>query len=153
MDGMFSQLLKPHLTRIYPVEVEEIRANISKEMRIIDTLEPVMNQHRLIIDKKCIQSDYDSAREHFSPDKAPQYMLFYQMSRLSKERGSLRHDDRLDALAQGVKFFLDYLDVDQAHQKKMRKEESTDRLLQQFANEWYEEHGSSNRNSIRLWSK
>ena len=149
---MFSQLLKPHLSRIYPVEIEEIRANISKEMRIIDTLEPVMNQHRLIFDKKCIQEDYDSARIHFSPDKAPQYMLFYQMSRLSKERGSLRHDDRLDALAQGVKVFLDYLDVDQEFQKKIKKEESTDRLLQSFAEEWYEEHGS-NRNSIRLWNR
>ena len=142
MDGMYTKLLAPHVSRVYPCEIEEVRATAQKELRIIDALEPVMNQHRLIFDKKCIQEDYDTAREHFSADKAPQYMPFYQLSRLSKERGSLRHDDRLDALAQGVKFYLDYLDVDQETQKKMRSEESTDRLLQKFQNEWMEEHGS-----------
>lgn len=151
-DGMYTQLLKPHVSRIYPVEIEEVRANAQKELRIIDALEPVMNQHRLIFDKKTIQEDYDTARVHFSPDKAPQYMLFYQLSRLSKERGSLRHDDRLDALAQGVKFFLDYLDVDQEFQKQQRKEEAIDRMLNNFADEWMEDHGRS-RNTIRLWRK
>lgn len=152
MDGMYTKLLTPHVSRIYPVEIEEVRANAQKELRIIDALEPVMNQHRLIFDKKTIQEDYDTARVHFSPDKAPQYMLFYQLSRLSKERGSLRHDDRLDALAQGVKFFLDYLDVDQEFQKQQRKEESIDRMLNNFADEWMEDHGRS-RNTIRLWRK
>jgi len=151
-DGMFSKLLTPFVTKVHPCEIEEVRATAQKELRIIDALEPVMNQHRLIFDPKTIQDDYDTARANFSPDKAPQYMLFYQLSRLSKERGSLRHDDRLDALAQGVKYFLDYLDVDQAYQKNLRDEESTDRLLQGFANDWLEEHGS-NRNDIKLWSR
>lgn len=150
---MFTQLLKPHVTRIYPCEIEENHVTAQKELRIIDALEPVMNQHRLIFDAKTIQDDYDSARAAYSPDKAPQYMLFYQLSRLSKERGSLRHDDRLDALAQGVKFFLDYLDVDQAFQKNIRKEESTDRLLQSFTDDWMSEHGGNNQNKIRLWRK
>jgi hypothetical protein len=151
-DSMYTQLLKPHLGRIYPCDVEDIRVNSQKELRIIDSLEPVMNQHRLIFDKKCIQDDYDSARASFSPDKATQYMLFYQLSRLSKERGSLRHDDRLDALAQGVKYFLDYLDVDQEFQKNLRKEESIDRMLDSFTNDWLEEHGGQ-KNTIRLWRK
>ena len=151
-DGMFTQLLKPFVSRIYPVDIEEIRVTSQKELRIIDALEPVMNQHRLIFDQKTIQDDYDSARLSYSPDKAPQYMLFYQLSRLSKERGSLRHDDRLDALAQGVKYFLDYLDVDQEFQKNIRKEESVDRLLSGFQNDWLDEHGG-NQNTIRLWGK
>ena len=37
---MYSQLLKPHLGRIYPCALEEVRQNIQKELRIIDTLEP-----------------------------------------------------------------------------------------------------------------
>ena len=151
-DGMFTKLLQPFVSRVYPCEIEEIRVTSQKELRIIDTLEPVMNQHRLIFDPKTILDDYDSARIAYSPDKAPQYMLFYQLSRLSKERGSLRHDDRLDALAQGVKYFLDYLDVDQEFQKNIRKEESIDRMLAKFSSEWMEENGQSN-GSIRLWRK
>ena len=152
-DSMYTQLLKPHLNRIYPCEVIDIRVNSQKELRIIDALEPVLNQHRLIFDQKVVIEDYETARQHYSPDKATQYMLFYQLSRLSKERGSLRHDDRLDALAQGVKYFLDYLDVDQEFQKNLRQEESTDRLLQSFTNDWLEEHGGSKQNNIRLWRK
>lgn len=151
-DGMYTQLLKPHMSRIYPCEIEENHVTAQKELRIIDALEPVMNQHRLIFDAKTIQDDYDSARLSYSPDKAPQYMLFYQLSRLSKERGSLRHDDRLDSLAQAVNYFQDYLDVDQVHQKNIRKEESTDRLLQSFANDWMDEHGTK-KDTIRLWRK
>jgi hypothetical protein len=151
-DGMFKQLLLPHVSKVYPVEIEEVRVTAQKELRIIDALEPVMNQHRLIFDPKTIQEDYDSARMAYSPDKAPQYMLMYQLSRLSKERGSLRHDDRLDVLGLGVKFFLDYLDVNQEQQKNMRREESTDRLLQSFADDWMDEHGGQ-KNTIRLWRK
>jgi hypothetical protein len=80
-------------------------------------------------------------------------MLFYQLSRLSKERGSLRHDDMLDSLAQGVQYFLDYLDVNQEFQKNERKSESTDRLLESFAKDWMDEHGGGNKNTIRLWRK
>jgi hypothetical protein len=152
-DGMYTKLLTPHVHKVYPVEIEEIRATAQKELRIIDALEPVMNQHRLIVDSRVIQDDYDSARAAFSPDTAPHYMLMYQLSRLSKERGSLRKDDRLDCLAQGVKYFLDYLDVNQEFQKNLRQEESTDRLLQSFTNDWMDEHGGSKQNNIRLWRK
>jgi hypothetical protein len=151
-DGMYTKLLTPHVHKVYPCEIEEIRATAQKELRIIDALEPVMNQHRLIFDAKVIQDDYESARASFSPDIAPHYMLMYQLSRLSKERGSLRKDDRLDCLAQGVKFFLDYLDVNQEQQKNIRAEESTDRLLAGFANDWLDEHGGQ-KDTIRLWRK
>jgi hypothetical protein len=48
-DGMFTKLLTPFLTRIYPCSTEEVKHSIQKEKRIIDTLEPVMNQHRLMV--------------------------------------------------------------------------------------------------------
>ena len=67
-DGMFNQLLVPIISKIHPVTLTEVRHNTQKEKRIIDVLEPVMNQHRLIVDKKVIQSDYDSC-QHLSPRK------------------------------------------------------------------------------------
>jgi hypothetical protein len=101
-DGMFTQLLKPVLGRIYPCTVEEVRHSQQKEHRIIDTLEPVMSTHRLIVDQKLIQKDHDTARD-------PKYALFYQMTRLTKDRGSLIHDDRLDALAIAVNYWTEHM--------------------------------------------
>lgn len=130
-DGMFTELLKPHLRRIYPVGIEEVRHNIQKERRIIDTLEPVMNQHRLVIDKKVIQQDYASTK-HLPPEKALKYQLFYQMSRITFERGSLAHDDRLDALAIAGGYWVNQMAQDVDIKVKQRQEELLDKELEVF---------------------
>jgi len=152
-DGMFSQLLKPFLGRIYPCEIEEVRQNQQKELRIIDTMEPLLNQHRLIVDPSVVSMDYDTAMENFDSDKAPQYMLFYQLSRLSKDRGSLKHDDRLDSLAMAIKYFTDILDVDQQLRAKQKKEEQLDKALDKFVDEWYENTGSNKNHGLKLWGR
>ena len=110
-DGMVGELFKKHLQNTkQAIDVEEVRANVRKEDRIIDSLEPVMNQHRLIIDRKVIEWDFKS-----NPDAAPEerllYMLFYQMSRMCREKFAVKHDDRLDCLAQGVKYYTDALSI------------------------------------------
>lgn len=107
-DGMFTALFRPVLARIHPqcsIDPDGFRTHIRKEARIIDTLEPVMNQHRLIVAESVIQKDRDTENPH--------YQLFYQMTRLTKEKGSLRHDDRLDALAIAVWFWQERLNRDQ----------------------------------------
>jgi len=124
-DGMFSQLLKPVLGRIYPCSVEEVRHSQQKELRIIDTLEPVMGQHRLIVDQKLIQKDYDTA-----PD--PKYSLFYQLTRITRDRGSLVHDDRLDALAIAVAFWTEAMARDNNKAVDRMKEDFLDRELKNF---------------------
>ena len=49
-DGIVGELFKKHLQNTkQAIDVEEIRANVRKEDRIIDSLEPVLNQHRLIV--------------------------------------------------------------------------------------------------------
>jgi len=101
-DGMFSQLLKPILGRIYPCTIEEVRSSTQKELRIIDTLEPVMSSHRLIVDQKIITSDYETAID-------PTNSLFYQMTRITRDRAALRHDDRLDALAMAVAYWVEHM--------------------------------------------
>ena len=132
-DGMFTALLKPVLAKIYKVTVEEVRHSTQKERRIIDTLEPVMNQHRLVINRKVIEQDYDSTR-HLSPDKALKYQLFYQMSRITRGKGSLAHDDRLDVLAMGVNYWTEQMSQDADRQIKARKAELLDRELEDFMN-------------------
>lgn len=132
-DGMFTELLKPFLKKIYPVTTEEVRHSKQKELRIIDTLEPVMNQHKLIIDPKVIQKDYDSVQHH-PPEKAQRYMLTYQMTRVTKTRGALAHDDRLDALAMGVAYWVEQMAADVDMEMQQRKEEALMNELDKFVN-------------------
>jgi hypothetical protein len=94
-DGMFAQLLRPVVNKIHPVEVvDDKRSNGQKEMRIADVMEPLMNQHRLVVDAKLVERDYKSGE--------PAYQLFYQLTRLTRDRGSLKHDDRSGRRSAGL---------------------------------------------------
>ena len=110
-DGMFTELIKPYFQRQYPVTLEEVRHSKQKELRIIDTLEPIMNQHRLVVDPKVIEKDWQSV-SHYPPEKAPRYTLIHQMTRMSRERGAVAHDDRLDALAMAVGYWVEQMAAD-----------------------------------------
>ena len=122
-DGIVSELFRKHLVQTKQnIDIEEVRANVRKEDRIIDALEPVLNQHRLIVDRSVIEWDFKS-----NPDAPPEerllYMLFYQMSRMCREKGAVKHDDRLDSLAQGVKYFTDCLAISAYEQMKLNRQE------------------------------
>ena len=131
-DGIVGELFKKHLQMTgQAIDVEEVRANVRKEDRIIDSLEPVMNQHRLVVDKKVIEWDYASNKDE-APEKRLMYMLFYQMGRMCREKGAIKHDDRLDCLAQGVKYFTDALSISAHESIKARKAEEWQSMLQDF---------------------
>jgi len=130
-DGMFTQLLKPVLGKIYRVNTEEVKHSIQKERRIIDTLEPPLTSHRLIIDRKVIEKDFDSTR-HLPPEKALRYQLMYQMSRITRVKGALAHDDRLDVLAMAVSYWTEQMAQDADDQMDRRKEEMLQKSLEDF---------------------
>ena len=131
-DGIVAELFRKHMAQTkYAVAIEETRANVRKEDRIIDTLEPVLNQHKLCIDKSVIEWDYKSNPDT-APEKRLQYMLFYQMSRMCREKGAVRHDDRIDALAQGVKYFTDILSISAQQAIIDRRREEWNDLLEGF---------------------
>ena len=131
-DGLIAELFKKHLQQTNQgIDVEEVRANVRKEERIIDALEPILNQHRLVVDRNVIDWDYNSNKDD-APEKRLLYMLFYQMSRMCREKGAVRHDDRLDALAQGVKYFTDAMSISAQEVIKQRKREDWNDLLESF---------------------
>jgi len=132
-DGMFMELLKPILRKIHNVTIEEIRSNVQKEKRIIDTLEPVMNQHRLVIDPKIIEKDYNTIQD-YPVETQCRYMLFHQMTRITKEKGALIHDDRLDALQMAVQYWVDFMAADAEMEIQTRKEELLDIEIENFIN-------------------
>ena len=129
-DGIVAELFKKHLQQTkQSIFIEETRANVRKEDRIIDSLEPILNQHRLIINRSVVEWDYTSNKDEAS-EKRLLYMLFYQMSRMCREKFAVRHDDRLDCLAQGVKYFTDALSISAERQIVQRRIEEFEAILQ-----------------------
>ena len=131
-DGIVCELFKKHIQQTkQAIFTEETRANVRKEDRSIDSLEPVLNQHKLIVNRSVIEWDYKS-----NPDEAPElrlmYMLFYQMSRMCREKGAVKHDDRLDCLAQGVKYYTDALSISAQEAIKDRKRQEWNSMLEDF---------------------
>ena len=129
-DGIVGELFKKHLQQTkQAIDVEEVRANVRKEDRIIDALEPVLNQHRLVIDRSVVEWDFNSNKDQ-PPEERLLYMLFYQMSRMCREKGAVKHDDRLDCLAQGVKYFTDAMSISAYETVKLRKQEEWSDLME-----------------------
>tara|TARA_B100000575_G_scaffold18031_2_gene12527 strand:+ start:627 stop:2294 length:1668 start_codon:yes stop_codon:yes gene_type:complete len=130
-DGMFTALFQPVLAKIHRVTINEVRHSVQKEKRILDVLEPVMNRHKLIVDESVIQSDFNST-QHLPADKSLKYQLFYQMTRLTRDRGSLAHDDRLDVLAIAVNYWTEQMSRDVDEAMHYHKNEKLQRELESF---------------------
>jgi len=131
-DGIVSELFKKHIQQTkQQILIDEVRANVRKEDRIIDSLEPVLNQHRLVIDRGVINWDYNSNSES-APENRLLYMLFYQMSRMCRMKYAVKHDDRLDVLAMGVKYFTDALSISAQDEIKLRKRQEWEDILDAF---------------------
>ena len=97
-----------------------------------DCLEPIMSTHRLCIDRKVLEEDYNSVQDSDRGERAVQYSLAYQMSRLTRSKGSLAQDDRLDALAMGCAHFGEMLAKDAQTQMQKRKDELSDIAIEKF---------------------
>ncbi len=115
-DGMFASLLSPVLGRIRGnCAINEERVSGQKEPRIIDTLEPAMATHRIVI----------------SPEVAKNKELMLQVSRITRDRGALRHDDQVEALSGAVRYFRDRLAIDA--EKKVAEERRDESLREHKA--------------------
>ena len=104
--GMFGEILGQFMRPQYPVAVEGVRSSGQKEQRIIDTLEPVLRSHKLVIDHSCL------LRDSLLDNKS--YSFQHQLTRVTKDRGCLKFDDRLDVVSIGVKYFIDVAGVNTA---------------------------------------
>ena len=109
-DGMFAKLFLPVLKKYHNCAITEDRSKTQKELRIIDTLEPVMNRHKLIVNEEVVRREQKLIE---NDEKLIHYNLFYQMTRLTKDRGSLKHDDKIDALAGAVQYWLNSMSRDE----------------------------------------
>jgi hypothetical protein len=124
-DGMFTKMLQPFLREIHPCSVEDApRASVQKEKRMLDVLEPILNQHRLVIDDRVVRAD-------FLVDD-PHRQLLYQLTRLTRERGALRFDDRLDALTGAVAYWVEQMARSQDEAVGKASDRAIDAELKKF---------------------
>lgn len=108
-DGMFTNLFKPILYRTHQCHVDEVHHTKQKERRIIDTIEPVLNRHKLVVNRSIIERDH---RDNCDTGDI-KHSLMYQLTHISKDRGSLRHDDALDALAIAIAYHVEQMIIDE----------------------------------------
>jgi Holliday junction resolvasome RuvABC endonuclease subunit len=139
-DGMYQALFEPVVNKIHPCSIEEVKHSQQKERRIIDTLEPVISRHKLIMDKRVIEDDYRTAQAYEADNKFTK-TLIYQMTRVNYDRGALKHDDRLDALAIAVSYWVENMSQDDDRGISSQKNEALDKELQKFM-----ESASGNKN-------
>lgn len=102
-DGMFAKLLETHVNAIRPCRIEGMKVTGMKEARIISWLEPVMKQHRLVMDLSVLRADLLSPMAHRG---------LYQLTHIQNARGALKHDDMVDVLSMGVCYWSEYLNAD-----------------------------------------
>ena len=126
--GMFNQLFMPVLNEIHPkCGVEEAPwSKGQKEKRIIDTLEPLMNTHRVVVDRQVIVKDLKEAREN------REYSLFYQLSRVTKDRGALAHDDRVESFAGACAYWVENMSRDERKADDTERERKQNQELKRF---------------------
>jgi hypothetical protein len=135
-DGMFTALLNPYFLRDdYPVTLEEVKHSVQKEKRILDTLEPLLGTSRLVMDKGVIEADYKTIKD-YSLETQHQYSLIYQLTRLTREKGSLVHDDRLDSLAIACSYFKDAAAADADTEQQAKRNEDLDKELEKFMEDY-----------------
>jgi hypothetical protein len=130
-DGMYTQLLKPVMAKVWDVTIEEVKHSVQKEKRLCDALEPVVQGHRLILDRRLIDTDYDSINQ-YGIETAHQYSFIYQFTRLTREKGALYHDDRLDALAIAVMYWTEQMAADADTEQRDHKEQELNKELERF---------------------
>ena len=124
-DGAYLKMLEKRLIDIHNCETEDVRATTQKEARIIDMLEPLMNQHRIIVDRSAIDKDFDrpSAKS-----------LTYQLTHLTRDRGSLVHDDLIDVWEIGAKDMIEYLAMGEKMTLVRAEDDKASKIADMFKN-------------------
>jgi hypothetical protein len=148
-DGMFLKLVSPAVHKAWArwnenhktsehggTTITEVKSgNQFKEQRILSVLEPVTQGHRLVVNREVINSDLRSLEDVDGEENRKYYSLFYQFTHLTKEKDSLREDDRLEALACAIGMLAEKLGIDPVGMARQRRQEREEDILEQILRE------------------
>ena len=149
--GAFAKMWSPVLLKYYEdktgkracPKIIDDWVNTQKEIRMAETLDPIMARHRLIVNHKVFENDWQSVQD-YPIDKRTIYTLANQMNKLTLERNALIHDDRLDSLASAVRRFVDRMNVDE----KMREAQKATSENMKMMAEWQKKPLNQNINVV-----
>lgn len=91
--------------------IDEVWETGQKELRIIDILEPMIGAGKLVIYDGLIEKDWQLC-QRYPTELREVYSLWHQLARITRDKGSLLHDDRLDAVAGSARYWVDALSID-----------------------------------------
>ena len=111
--GAFTEVWLTILRQHCECAVEDDFVTGQKELRIIETLEPVIARGSLIVNKSVIDEDRDACSKYPAAQRLL-FSLFHQMSKITRDKGCLNHDDRLDAVEGAVRHWLKVIGIDQS---------------------------------------
>ena len=80
-----------------------------------------------MVNADLIEKDFDSTQA-YSVEHHHRYQLFFQLTRITRDKGALANDDRLDALAMAMAYWAKALSVEtdkvvQTNRDKLMKQE------------------------------
>lgn len=121
-DGAFAKIFEPYVAKyLTNVAIVETRAKGQKEIRIINTLEPLLNQHKIIIDKTLLDRDSKSSLSS---------SFTYQLSHLTRERDCLKEDDRIDSFEMLCAYAIEnFFGVNEERLEEISKEKELEDIM------------------------
>jgi hypothetical protein len=131
-DGTVTALLNRVMGEVgYRLPIEGIRNYKNKTERIIDTLEPLYNQGRIILHKRVIEQSNRIAKEY-----GVEHAFCFQMSHLIKDGEQLEHDDCIDSLELGLSQIIGVAKSDPYQRRNQQLiEEQRRMILERFGEE------------------
>lgn len=152
--GAFASSWRPVLARTYKAagknycpSIDDVWETGQKELRIIDTLEPIIARHRLIVHEDIITYDHESVSK-YPLDKRETYKFFHQFAKISRAKGALVHDDSLDAVAGSVRKWIENVAVDE----KIRMTQKVTDENVEFFKQWGGDIGKNSNGVLGLSS-
>lgn len=114
--GAFKEVFQPIMLEVaqkhgFQPGVDEELVKGQKELRIIETLAPVMARGSLWVTARAI-SEEDQYLEGIPAGKGASYSLWHQLNNITRAKGCLAHDDSVESLASCVNLFREELALD-----------------------------------------
>lgn len=142
----------PRFGRAQLPQVIPVHNNANKEMRIIQTLDPIINTGRMVITPEAIMSDFISASDK-GVESYADYTLTAQISNFSP-RDKLPFDDRIDCLQGAAARLATHLSITPVKQQEDEQYERFKEYLERpiLGLETFESvFGSKNATDTRTW--
>ena len=153
--GALAQNWRPELQKFYlektgeshTPEVVDDWVSTQKELRIIDTLEPILGRHRLVLNQDVLEYDQESIKKYPIQDRQV-YSFAHQMNKITRDHGALIHEDRLDSAAGGARRYIDRMAVREDKRVEQKRTNENTKFMAEWCPEFAQTLPGSNMGNV-----